>query len=81
VVLDLESVTDIDPTASDALAEVVATLQGRDTVIALARASTEVRALLEQYGITASLGPDALYESNREALAAFRAQDADAGPS
>jgi MFS superfamily sulfate permease-like transporter len=73
VVLDFESVTDVDPTASEALADSVAMLQERGQVLGIARASVPVAHLLDQYGITADIGSDRLYPSNRAALAAFLA--------
>jgi sulfate permease, SulP family len=76
VVLDFESVTDVDPTASEALADAVAMLHERGQVLGIARASESVTDLLDRYGITASLGEDRLYPSNRAALSAFLA----AGP-
>jgi MFS superfamily sulfate permease-like transporter len=72
VLLDFESVTDVDPTASEALADSLAMLQERGQVLGIARASVPVAYLLDQYGITASIG-NHLYPSNRAALAAFLA--------
>jgi len=71
VLLDFESVTDVDPTASEALAESVGLLQERGKVIGIARATKSVQGLLELYGITAAIGPQHLYPSNRAALAAY----------
>ncbi len=71
VLLDFESVTDIDPTASEALADSVALLHERGQVLGIARASQAVTQLLDLYGITASIGEDHLYPSNRVALATF----------
>jgi SulP family sulfate permease len=76
VVLDFESVTDVDPTASEALADSVAVLHHRGQELGIARASEPVTELLDRYGITASLGEDHLYPSNRAALSAFLAAGA-----
>jgi MFS superfamily sulfate permease-like transporter len=75
VLLDFESVTDVDPTASEALADSVTLLHERGQVLGIARASERVTELLELYGITATIGDDHLYPSNRAALAAFLAAD------
>jgi SulP family sulfate permease len=75
VLLDFESVTDVDPTASEALADSVAMLHDRGQVLGIARASGAVTQLLEQYGITASIGEDHLYPTNRAALSAFLATE------
>jgi high affinity sulfate transporter 1 len=78
VLLDFESVTDVDPTASEALADTVALLHHRGQVLGIARASEPIRSLLDQYGITDSIGNDHLYPSNRAALAAFLAVEGSA---
>jgi MFS superfamily sulfate permease-like transporter len=61
----------VDPTASEALADSVAMLHERGQVLGIARASEPVTHMLDQYGITASIGEDRLYPINRPALAAF----------
>jgi high affinity sulfate transporter 1 len=71
VLLDFESVTDIDPTASDALHDVIEMVNDTDRVLGITRASAPVRALLDQYGLTDSIGPDHIYPSNREGLTAY----------
>jgi high affinity sulfate transporter 1 len=71
VLLDFESVTDIDPTASDALADSVAALHDDGKVVGVTRASVPVRGLLQLYGISDTIGPDHLYPSNRAALTAY----------
>ena len=76
VLLDFESVTDVDPTACEALADSVSAVHDQGKVIGITRASAPVRRLLELYGITETIGADHLYPSNREALAAYLAEDA-----
>lgn len=71
VLLDFESVTDIDPTASDALRDVVEMVDDADGVIGISRASTPVRGLLDRYGLTDRIRAEHIYPSNREALAAY----------
>lgn len=73
VLLDFESVTDIDPTASEALAELVAGLRENDKVLGIARASAPIQSLLDLYGITQAIGTERIYPSNRAALAAYLA--------
>ena len=75
IVLDFESVTDVDPTASEALADSVTMAHDRSQVLAVARASDAVKDLLDGYGITASIGDDQLYATNRAALGAFLATE------
>jgi SulP family sulfate permease len=71
VLLDFESVTDVDPTASEALAESVAEIHESGKVLGIARASAPVQDLLDLYGITEAIGPEHIYPSNRTALAAY----------
>jgi MFS superfamily sulfate permease-like transporter len=79
VLLDFESVTDIDPTASEALTETVSELQEAGKVIGIARASAPVQDLLDFYEITGAIGPDHIYPSNRAALADYLKQGGGAG--
>jgi SulP family sulfate permease len=76
VLLDFESVTDIDPTASEALADAISLLHDGDKVVGIARASAPVRTLLDLYGLSGASGADHLFASNREALAAYLAEGA-----
>jgi high affinity sulfate transporter 1 len=71
VLLDFESVTDIDPTASDALHDVIEMVDDTDRVLGITRASAPVRALLDRYGLVASIGAEHIYPSNREGLTAY----------
>ncbi|MGZ5297033.1 MAG: SulP family inorganic anion transporter [Actinomycetota bacterium] len=75
VLLDFESVTDLDPTASEALADSVSALHENGKVVGITRASVPVQGLLELYGITETIGSDHIYLSNRTALAAYLEQD------
>lgn len=72
VVLDLESVTDVDPTASEALRDSLALLGGTGKILALTRVSAPVRHLLDHYRLLSAIGADRCYRSNRDALAAYR---------
>jgi MFS superfamily sulfate permease-like transporter len=79
VVLDFESVTDVDPTASEALADAIEFVHERGKVLGIARASAPVVALLDLYGITEAAGPDHIFASNREALSASLADESSGG--
>jgi len=76
VVLDFESVTDIDPTASDAMADAIMLLHERGKVVGIARATAPVITLLDRYGLSGATGVDHVFASNREALAAYLAEGA-----
>lgn len=80
LVLDLEAVSDLDPTAAEALADGVDVLASHDTVLALSRVRQPIRVLLDRYGLTRRLGAARLYASNRAAAAAYDASDAAASP-
>jgi MFS superfamily sulfate permease-like transporter len=71
VLLDFESVTDVDPTASEALADSIAAVRELGKVVGMARVAAPVRAMLDTYGISADLGEDRFFASNRAALASF----------
>jgi sulfate permease, SulP family len=71
VLLDFESVTDVDPTASEALADAIELIRGRGKVIGISRATAPVRKVLATYGIAAEVGDELFFPSNRAALASF----------
>ena len=71
-VLDAEAMTDMDVSGLEAFHEVMRLLSSRKITFAISRASPSLRALLEHYHLTADIGPDRLYATNRHALAAFR---------
>ena len=71
VLLDFESVTDVDPTASEALADAIELVRERGKVIGICRATVPVRKVLATYGIEASVGDARFFPSNRAAMAAF----------
>lgn len=79
ILLDFESVSDVDPTASEALADACSVVRQQDKVLGLTRVSAPVRDLLDRYGLTDDLGADHCYSTNREALAAYLSQDRDHG--
>ena len=74
VVLDFESVTDVDPTAYDALTDAIGVLDDAGKVAAITRAADRTRTLLDRYGFESVLPPERFFESNRAALIAFHAE-------
>ncbi|MEX1106103.1 MAG: SulP family inorganic anion transporter [Ilumatobacteraceae bacterium] len=71
VVLDMEQVFDLDPTAADALIEGIEAVQHAGRTVAIARAGRTLRELLDRHGITDVVGAGHLYVSNRSAEQAF----------
>lgn len=71
VVLDLEQVFDLDPTAADALAEGIEAMRHAGRTVAIARAGRTMRDLLDLHGITEAVGVGHLYVSNRSAEQAY----------
>ncbi len=73
LVLDLEAVSDIDPTAAEALADAITVLHDTGTVVALSRVRHPIRSLLQRYGLDEHLDEALVFDTNRAAAAAFRA--------
>ena len=73
VALDFESVTDVDPTAYEALTDAIAVLDEAGKTTVITRATGPIRDLLDRYGFATVLPRDQLFESNRAALAAYAA--------
>jgi sulfate permease, SulP family len=73
VVLDLEAVSDIDPTAAEALADGLDLLSAHGASVAVSRVRQPIRELLERYGLLERLGPDRVFPSNRAAASAYEA--------
>jgi MFS superfamily sulfate permease-like transporter len=77
LVLDLETVGDIDPTAALALREGIELADSRDVVVAFTRVGEPVRGLLERYGVRSGDHGPLVYESNRDVERAYlQASDA-----
>jgi SulP family sulfate permease len=74
VVLDLERVADIDPTAAEALREGAAEVRDAGKVLALTRMGRHVGDLLERYEMYAVVDPAHVFASNRAAARAFAAR-------
>jgi len=73
LVLDAAAIGDVDYTAAGVLARVIEHLRMRDIRFALSSVLAPVRMQLDRYGITATLGPAAYYDTPGEALEAFHA--------
>jgi MFS superfamily sulfate permease-like transporter len=75
VIIDLEAVSDIDPTAASALAEGIATAASQEVLIAFSRVRQPIERLLDTYGLLETIGQDRIFATNRAAVAAFRRED------
>ena len=81
LVLDLEVVFDIDPTAADVLRDGVEAMQAVGRTVVLTRVHSPVWALLQRYGLSGLFADGAVYPTNRAAEVAYVAQrNAEAGP-
>jgi SulP family sulfate permease len=71
-VLDSSAVHDMDTTGAEAVRQVLAMLAKRDVTFAVSRCSTPLRSILKDYGLLDEIGRQRLYDTNRDAVAAFR---------
>jgi sulfate permease, SulP family len=71
LVIDLEAVSDIDPTAASALEDGIAAAHGAGVVVALSRVRQPVARLLTTYELTEAVGPDRVFATNRAASTAY----------
>ena len=76
LVVDCAAIGDVDYTASAVLVKVIEHVHQRHVRLVLSSVLGPVRQQLDQYGICATLGPDAFYDTPGQALEAFHA----AGP-
>ena len=74
MILDGAAIGDVDYTAAAVLARVVTHLRNRDIRFGFSTVLGPVREQLDRYGISATLGPDAYYDTPGEALEAFHAE-------
>ena len=74
MVLDAVAIGDVDYTAAAVLTRVIEHLRKRHIRFAVSVLGP-VRKQLDRYGISAALGPGALYETPGEALDAFHATE------
>lgn len=71
IVLDLESVSDIDPTAADALTEGIDRATENGIIVAVSRVSQPIHDLLVRYGLIEKLSEGHVFASNRAAVDAY----------
>jgi MFS superfamily sulfate permease-like transporter len=81
IILDAAAIGDIDYTAAAVLARVIEHLQQRRIRFVVSSLLIPVREQLGRYGISAALGPDAVYDTPGEALEAFQATTRPGTPS
>jgi len=72
IVLDTESIADIDPTGADALRQTSGLLSNRGIKIAISRANRQTSDLLVHYGLREHIDEDSFYPTNRHAMARIR---------
>jgi high affinity sulfate transporter 1 len=70
-VLDAEAISDIDTTGAEALRQALDRLEAGGVTFAIARASGLIRDLLRTYDLLERIGEGRLYDTNREAAAAY----------
>jgi len=71
VVIDLEAVRDIGPSAADALSEAIGAATARDVVIAFSRVRHPIAELLARDGLADVVGPERIFVTNRAATRAY----------
>lgn len=71
LVIDANGMSDIDFTGSEALGQIVEALRARSVTIAVARSSHMVHRGMKHGGLLAKIGPDHLFPSVEEAVAAL----------
>jgi SulP family sulfate permease len=76
VVLQADAMDDIDYTGGKTLAELASRFVGRGIVFAVAGATDRVRGELDDFGITATIGADRIYDRLDDARTAFQSAEA-----
>ncbi|MEE1827330.1 sulfate permease [Streptomyces sp. BE20] len=79
-VLNAEANVEVDITALDSLEALRAELAGRGVVFALARVKQDLRADLDAYGLTDSVGTDRIFPTLPTAVTAYRVWASGGGP-
>jgi sulfate permease, SulP family len=74
LVVDLEAVSDIDPTAASALADGIAAAADAGVSVSFSRVRGPIARLLATYGLAEAVGPERIFATNRAAVAAFHGQ-------
>jgi len=80
LVVDCAAIGDVDYTASAVLTKVVEHVHQRHVRLVLSSVLDPVRQQLDRYGICATLGSGAFYDTPGQALEAFHAADGATGP-
>jgi SulP family sulfate permease len=70
-ILDAEAINDIDTTGAEALEQTIEDLDKHGVTFGVARAGEPVRELLRRYGLMDKIGDGHIFETNRDAVAAF----------
>jgi len=70
--IDASAIADVDFSGAQTLGELARTLQERQVRLLLAEVAPDVRNQLDRYGVTASIGPEAYFETLADAIRAFR---------
>jgi SulP family sulfate permease len=70
-VLDSSAIHDMDTTGEEAMRQVLAMLAQRDVTFAVSRCSKPLQSILKDYGLLDEIGRQRLYDTNRDAVAAF----------
>jgi MFS superfamily sulfate permease-like transporter len=71
-VLDVGAMDDLDYTGGKTLAETAEQVKNRGIVFAVAEATPKLRAELDRFGVTETIGADHIYDTIQEAVEAFR---------
>lgn len=71
LVIDLEAVSDIDPTAAVALADAITAAADAGVVVAFSRVRAPIVTLLATYGLADAVGAERIFATNRAAVSAF----------
>jgi sulfate permease, SulP family len=74
LVIDAGAITGVDYTAAGMVADLHQNLAHQRTTLAFAHVTPDFRDALERLGLTAVIGANRLFETLRDALAAFRAE-------
>jgi sulfate permease, SulP family len=72
ILIDLELVSDVDPTAAAALEEAFEAAAAHDTQIAVSRLTAPLRVILDGYGLLDPIGEEHIFASTRAGVDAFR---------
>jgi SulP family sulfate permease len=70
--LDGSAIHDMDTTGAEALRQVLATLADRDVTFAITRVTSPLMSVLKDDGLLEEIGEQQFYDTNRDAIAAFR---------